>query len=234
MIRAAKLPPKAKVLDVGCGVGGTSIKLAAAGCDVTGVSLSPVQVGMAKENLARLAPGVQVRFLEMDGEKLDFEGEDGTFDAVWISEALSHFPHKELFFAHAMRLLKPGGKWVCVDWFKADNISEAHEKGVIRDIEVGMLLPPMKTVKDYIEMFTAAGGRVVYVDDISKESAKTWDICLELIGEKTSAVWALATSMGSDFIAFLVSFRAMQRGFAVGAFRFTIVVGEKPFTSEIE
>ncbi len=153
---------------------------------------------------------------------------------MWISEALSHFPNKELFFAHAVRLLKPGGKWVCVDWFKADNISEAHEQGVIRDIEIGMLLPPMKTVKDYIDMFTSAGGRVVYLDDVSKETAKTWDICIDLIGEKTSAVWALATSMGSDFVAFLVSFRAMQRGFATGAFRFTIVIGEKPTVGEIE
>ena len=92
----------------------------------------------------------------------------------------------------------------------------------------------MKTVTDYVNLFTAAGGRVVYLDDVSKETARTWDICLELIGEKTSAVWALATSMGSDFIAFLHAFRAMQRGFAVGAFRFTIVIGEKPFDSEIE
>ena len=143
MIRAAKLPKGAKVLDVGCGVGGTSIKLAMAGHSVTGVSLSPVQVGMAKENLAKLAPaGTAVRFLEMDGEKLDFPGEDGTFDAVWISEALSHFPHKELFFAHAVRLLKPGGKWVCVDWFKADQLSDAHEKGVIADIERGSASEP--------------------------------------------------------------------------------------------
>ena len=40
--------------------------------------------------------------------------------------------------------------------------------------------------------------------------------------------------MGSDFIAFLVAFRAMQSGFASGAFRFTIVVGEKPLTAQLE
>ena len=111
LISAAKLPKGAKVLDVGCGVGGTSIMLAQAGHSVTGVSLSPKQIEMAKANLELLAPDASIRFLEMDGEKLDFPGEDGTFDAVWISEALSHFPHKELFFAHALRLLKPGGKW---------------------------------------------------------------------------------------------------------------------------
>ena len=232
LIAAARLPARAKVLDVGCGVGGTSIKLAAAGHEVTGVSLSPKQIEMAKENLARLAPGAAVRFLEMDGEKLDFPGEDGTFDAVWISEALSHFPHKEHFFAHALRLLKPGGKWVCVDWFKADNLGPKMTQGVIADIELGMLLPPLRTVLDYANMFTAAGGRVLFVDDISKETAKTWDICLDLIAKP--AVWSLAMAMGTDFIAFLKSFNAMKAGFATGAFRFTIIVGEKPVDEQVE
>ena len=111
MYARARLPKNAKVLDVGCGVGGTSCKLAALGHSVTGVSLSTTQVAMAKENAAK--EGVSPRFLEMDGEKLSFPGEDGTFDAVWISEALSHFPRKDAFFAHAMRLLKPGGKVRC-------------------------------------------------------------------------------------------------------------------------
>ena len=111
LMAAAKLPKNAKVLDVGCGVGGTSIMLAQANHRVTGVSLSPKQIEMAHANLQRLAPNASIRFLEMDGEKLDFPGEDGTFDAVWISEALSHFPHNEHFLAHALRLLKPGGKW---------------------------------------------------------------------------------------------------------------------------
>ena len=121
---------------------------------------------------------------------------------------------------------------MCVDWFKADNIGAKLERGVIHDIEVGMLLPPMKTVNDYINLFTAAGGRVIFVDDISKETAKTWDICLELIAKP--AVWSLAATMGTDFIAFLKSFLSMKNGFASGAFRFTIVVGEKPTDEELE
>jgi len=232
MVAAARLPARAKVLDVGCGVGGTSVKLAAAGHDVTGVSLSPKQIEMAGANLARRAPGASVRFLVMDGEKLDFPGEDGTFDVVWISEALSHFPHKEHFFAHALRLLKPGGKWVCVDWFKADNLGPKASEGVIREIEVGMLLPPICTVLDYMTMFTAAGGRVLFVDDVSKECAKTWDICIELVSNP--ATWALAASMGTDFIAFLKSFMAMKTGFATGAFRYTIIVGERALEADLE
>ena len=171
MLSHANLPRNAKVLDVGCGVGGTSCKLAALGHSLTGVSLSTKQIEMAKANAAR--EGVSVRFLEMDGEKLSFPGEEGTFDAVWISEALSHFPRKDAFFAHAMRLLKPGGKVVVVDWFRADNIGAALLDGCIAAIEKGMLVPPMETVTGYCKLLTAAGGRPIYMDDISKETAKT-------------------------------------------------------------
>ena len=84
LLNAAELPEQSKVLDVGCGVGGTSIKLALAGHQVTGVSLSGEQIAMATTNAA--TAGATVRFLEMDGEALSFPGEDGSFDAVWISE----------------------------------------------------------------------------------------------------------------------------------------------------
>jgi tocopherol O-methyltransferase len=219
MLAAARLAPRSKVLDVGCGVGGTSCKLAGLGHAVTGVSLSPVQVKMAQDNAA--AKGVGVRFLEMDGEQLSFPGEDGTFDAVWISEALSHFPRKDRFFGHAMRLLKPGGKVVIVDWFKADAIGRALEDGVVAEIEVGMLLPPLHTVTGYCNLLVAAGGRPIFMDDVSKECAKTWDICLDMLAKPE--LWGLAASMGTDFVAFLKSFHAMKDGFRTGAFRFTIL-----------
>jgi len=226
MLARAELPAGAKVLDVGCGVGGTSIKLAKLGHNLTGVSLSPKQIEMAKENASK--EGAEVRFICMDGEALDFPGEDGTFDAVWISEALSHFPHKEKFFAHTMRLLKPGGKWVCVDWLKAENLTQKHADGVIADIERGMLLPPMRSATEYIAMFQAAGGQILFMDDVSKYCSKTWDICLELIAKP--ALWSLAVTMGRDFVAFLKAFAAMRDGFACGAFRFTILIGQKPTT----
>jgi len=232
MLSHANLPDPStntvKILDVGCGVGGTSIKLSLLGYQMTGVSLSPKQIEMAKENMAK--ENANVRFICMDGEQLDFPGEDGTFDAVWISEALSHFPHKEKFFQHTMRLLKPGGKWVCVDWFKADNISQRLTDGVVADIEKGMLLPKLEPVSRYFTLFTEAGGRIIYVDDVSKYCARTWDICLDLIAKP--ALWKMAWTMGSDFVAFLNAFKAMRDGFAVGAFRFTIVIGEKPTVEE--
>ena len=226
----AQVPAGGKVLDVGCGVGGTSCWLAARGHNVTGISLSPKQIEMAQAAMKK--DGVNVRFQVMDGEKIYFPGENGTFDAVWISEALSHFPHKNLFFAHAMRMLKPGGKIVIVDWFTADSIGPKLTNGVIADIESGMLLPPMETVTGYSNLLVQAGARPVYMDDISKYTSKTWDISLDLISNP--ATWALATKLGTDFVAFLHAFKGMQEGFATGAFRFTILIAEKPLAAQVE
>jgi tocopherol O-methyltransferase len=221
------------VLDVGCGVGGTSIRLASLlGAQCTGISLSPKQVEMATANAEAGGVSDLARFFQGDGEALlahpQLQGLEGTFDAVWISEALSHFPHKERFFSAAAVFLRPGGRLVMCDWFKAENLGPkmTGKGGVIDQIEIGMLLPPMKTPSEYVNYAVAVGLRPIFYEDVSKETARTWDICLELIANP--ALWAMATTMGRDFVAFLHSFLAMKDGFATGAFRFSLLVNEKP------
>lgn len=77
-------------------------------------SVEPIAVGKG-----RLA------FIELDAEKMGdyFSDQAQTFDVVWISEALSHFPNKQLFFKNAYSVLKPGGKLVLADWFKGADVA---------------------------------------------------------------------------------------------------------------
>jgi tocopherol O-methyltransferase len=163
----------AKVLDVGCGIGGTSRYLASElGCSVTGITISTKQVEIAtrlsKAEAAKLltadkataaANGVEaggeqkpgdwihlgegkVRFIELDAEKMGeyFASEAGGFDAVWISEALSHFPNKGLFFSNAQQVLREGGKLVLADWFKDEGLTTKEFDDDIKPIE-GELIP---------------------------------------------------------------------------------------------
>lgn len=80
-----------------------------------------------------------VRFIELDAESLgDSFGEmseKASFDCVWISEALSHLPNKELFFQNSSSLLKTGGKLVIADWLKAENLTETQVEADIKPIE---------------------------------------------------------------------------------------------------
>jgi SAM-dependent methyltransferase len=88
--------------------------------------------------------GGRVRFIELDAERMgEFftspgsrGGSGAEFDVVWISEALSHFPNKALFFRNAHRLLRSGGgKLVLADWFRAGELGEGVFEADIKPIE---------------------------------------------------------------------------------------------------
>ena len=155
LLERSKLPTRTQVLDVGCGLGGTSRYLAKKmGCTVTGITISGQQVKLARDLSAKEAGSVageteessftglgdgRVRFLELDAEKMgDYFTELETnmsFDCIWISEAMSHLPNKELFFRNASILLKAGGRLVVADWFKAEDLTDAQMEADIRPIE---------------------------------------------------------------------------------------------------
>jgi hypothetical protein len=119
-----------------------------------------------------------------------------------------------------------------VDWFAADSLGSKAWTGVLANIERGMLLPPIGTVTSYCNLMCAAGLRPIFMDDVSQECAKTWDISIGLISNPKT--WALAAKMGPDAIAFLHAMHDMKAGFASGAFRFTMLIGEKPTLEQLE
>ncbi|KAF5673043.1 O-methyltransferase [Fusarium heterosporum] len=246
LLDTSQLPSNSSVLDVGCGIGGTSRHLASKhGCSVTGITISSKQVEIADrltkaavedevspkpsngQGFARLGQG-KVKFLELDAEKMGefFSDQQGSFDAVWISEALSHFPNKALFFKNVMKVLKPGGRLVLADWFKAEDLDDTTFVNDIKPIEDGMLLPPLCTQEEYINLAKQAGLAVLSEPkDISQEVRKTWDITWSLV--QNPSLWAFALSQGRDGIAFLQSFRAMRRGYANGSFRYAVMAFKK-------
>ncbi|KIW60223.1 hypothetical protein PV05_00458 [Exophiala xenobiotica] len=260
LLEISSLSPNSTVLDVGCGIGGTTRHLARDhGCTVTGITISGRQVQIAKRltdnessstttptsnnsrspdthtnaNADKFTPigtrGGRVQYRELDAEKMDSDFPPQSFDCVWISEALSHFPDKPLFFRNAARLLRPGGtgKLVIADWFKAEDLDAEAMESDIKPIEDGMLLPPLCTQADYVSLAESAGLKVLHQPkDISKDVAKTWDISWDLIS--SPSLWAFAISQGRDGLAFLQAFRAMRRGYANGTFRYAVMAFEKP------
>jgi len=111
-----KLPKGSRILDVGCGIGGSSRILAKYyGFNVTGITISPAQVKRARE----LTPnGLNCNFEVMDAMDLSFE--DGSFDGVWSVEAGAHMNDKSKFADEMLRTLRPGGYLALADWNSRD------------------------------------------------------------------------------------------------------------------
>ncbi|KAL8671594.1 MAG: hypothetical protein Q9168_003918, partial [Polycauliona sp. 1 TL-2023] len=209
LIQRSELPKESTVLDVGCGIGGTSRWLASNhDCQVTGITISGKQVEMATKLTSDASKPTEeavsggpinlnngtARFLELDAETMgDFFADQTDFDCVWISEAMSHLPNKELFFRNAFQLLRKGGKLVIADWFKAEDLTEQQMADDIKPIEGkippitaspsylltarsedGMLLPPLCTQSAYVAFAQDAGFKIHSAPfDISGNVAKT-------------------------------------------------------------
>ena len=111
-----KLPRGSRILDVGCGIGGSSRILSKYyGFNVTGVTISPAQVKRAIELTSN---DLNCHFEVMDALNLKFE--DGEFDGIWSVEAGAHMNDKARFANEMLRTLRPGGYLALADWNSRD------------------------------------------------------------------------------------------------------------------
>jgi len=95
--------PGERILDLGCGTGHLTAKIAEAGAHVVGVDRSPEMIAQAGERYPAL------RFAVMDARELQL---DGPFDAVFSNATLHWIHEPELVIAGVAKLLKPGGRFV--------------------------------------------------------------------------------------------------------------------------
>ena len=208
------------VLDIGCGTGASSVYLSKRyKVAATGITISPVQVDLAKK--AALKEEVNATFLLMDAEAMKFEK---PFDVVWSVESISHYQDIAKFFSSAAKLLKPDGAIAVIDWFKRPNLKPAEYKKEILPIEKGMLVE-LKTMQEYEAWMRSNGLRIMRSEILNKNCAKSWDLGLDII--KNKSLWKLAATNGAMFVNFLRAFRAMRAGFASGNFVYGLVVAQK-------
>ncbi len=170
-----QLPPNTTVLDVGCGIGGSSRILAQDyGFAVTGVTISPQQVKRAQE----LTPeGLSAKFQVDDAMNLSFP--DESFDVVWSIEAGPHMPDKAIFAKELLRVLKPGGVLVVADWNQRDDRQiplNVWEKPVMRQLLDQWSHPAFSSIEGFSELLAETGlveGEVITAD-WTKQTLPSW------------------------------------------------------------
>ena len=217
LAQLANVRPRSDILDIGCGFGASSLYLAKHfDATVTGVTISPVQVEMAIQAAAR--EQLDAKFLLMDAEAMNFRKQ---FDVLWSVESISHYQNPQGFFASAAKLLKPGGSFAITDWFKKENLSRAETRKFIEPIEEGMFVE-LRVMDNYEEFLKSNGLQIVRREVLNRNCAKTWDLCLDIIKDKS--FWSLAANYGAHFISYLKAFQAMRAGFASGNFVYGLIV----------
>ena len=185
LAQLANIKTGSRILDIGCGFGGSSLYLTKKyGASTTGITISPVQVQMAKEAAAKM--NLDASFLLMDAEDMEFAQ---PFDLLWSVESISHYHDPRKFFASAVKFLKPGGCFALTDWFRKENLSPADKKEFIEPIEKGMMVE-LRGMDDYSDFLVSSGLHVVHRQELTLNCAKSWDIGLDIIKDKT--FWSLA------------------------------------------
>jgi MPBQ/MSBQ methyltransferase len=142
-----QLPRGSTVLDVGCGIGGSSRLLAREfGLRVIGISISPGQIERARS----LTPAdLDCHFMVMDA--LDLDLADASVDAVWTVEAAPHIADKQRFASELLRVLRPGGLLVAADWNRRDDHGRPFsplESWVLEQLQVQWAHPPFASIRD--------------------------------------------------------------------------------------
>jgi ubiquinone/menaquinone biosynthesis C-methylase UbiE len=108
LMDAGRVADGQRLLDVGCGFGGTiqQINAGHSDMDLTGLNIDPRQLAAA-EAQTHSANGNEIAWVEGDALQLPFD--DNSFDRVLAVECIFHFPSREAFLVEAARVLKPGG-----------------------------------------------------------------------------------------------------------------------------
>ena len=108
-------------LDVAGGTGDVAFRVAKAGgpsTDVTVLDINGDMLAVGRERAEKRGLDRQLEFVEANAEELPFE--DDTFDGYTIAFGIRNVPRIPRALAEARRVLKPGGRFLCLEFSDVD------------------------------------------------------------------------------------------------------------------
>jgi len=225
LCRNATIRQGERVLDVGCGMGASSIHLAKHHeCEVVGVTLSRLQRWWAASSSLLRGTGRRTQFLRTDAEQLAWQ--DNSFDVVWSIECTEHLYDKQAFFERAARWLRPGGRMAICAWLAGDEPLQQVQRQMVYDVCEGFFCPSLGAEADYVRWFQNAGLKVERCEDWTDRVAATWEICRRRV--RRTGIRALAAIFDRDTAKFLDRFDTILQAYQTGAMRYGCFIARKP------
>jgi MPBQ/MSBQ methyltransferase len=146
LARRAALGPGTRVLDIGCGLGGSARYLAAEhACQVTGVDLTQeyVEVANALAGMVGLSDKVACR----QASALNLPFEDGAFDVVWTEHVQMNIADKDAFYREIGRVTRPGGLLLFHDIFEGNGGPLHYPVPWAEESSISFLAKPEQVLK---------------------------------------------------------------------------------------
>jgi ubiquinone/menaquinone biosynthesis C-methylase UbiE len=190
VIEGSQVKDKMKVLDAGCGFGGTISVMndEFSNVHLTGLNIDSRQLDRAR-SLVKARSSNSVEFIEGDACHLPFQ--DGEYDAVTAVECIFHFSSRLRFLKEAHRVLKPGG-WLSISDFVLPGIHLPFLALCIvfvqrRITKIHGNSTAAFTLTLYKILGRLAGFRRVELEDITKNTIPTYDSLRSLNSPSSSS-----------------------------------------------
>jgi tocopherol O-methyltransferase len=217
------------ILDVGCGIGGSTLYLAQKfNAQAEGVTLSPLQQQRAIEKATMANLDQNVKFKVANALELPYN--DDSFDLVWSLESGEHMPDKKQFLQECYRVLQPGGKLVLATWCHRSTDSLAGdltttEQNLLDQLYQLYHLPYVISLSEYQAIAQDSGFQDVRVEDWSISVAPFWyEVVASML--EPQAILGLLRSQ-SVTLQGALAVGLMIRGYQMGLIRFGLLTARK-------
>ncbi|MFS8037940.1 class I SAM-dependent methyltransferase [Xanthobacter sp. AM11] len=190
LARALCLGAASRVLDIGSGLGGPARTVAEMyGCHVTGIDLTLAFCDAATALSGWVGLSEHVAFRQGDATHLPFA--DATFDAAMTIHVAMNIATKDLMYAQARRVLKPGARFGVYDVLQGEGGDVLFPVPWARDPAISHLATP----EAMMSLLSGAGFRILEVTDSTQESQR-W---FEAMAARTAPAVTFQAFLGSDF-----------------------------------
>jgi len=183
------------ILDVGCGVGGSTRRLSHhIGCRVTGIDLSDEYIATAIR-LTELFD-LQGRVAFHAASALDLPFDDNSFDGVWSIQMGMNVEDKLSWLRELYRVVRPGGRVVLYEVCANKNTPVYFPVPWAQDSSISYLVDP----DSFQEVVTAAGFNVDVWNDKTDLAQKAFSGMTKPEGEPTLPALGVHLLVGNDIL----------------------------------